>query len=749
MMEQNDFFTLGKAPDNDWSINCSYVSGHHARIRKSLKGLEIEDLGSTNHTYVNGTRVESCTLRVGDSVFLSRHWELDWGYAALKKWIDEPLKVVVQDSEQHQGVSWEYDLENTSRTVVRIGRSQGNDLLIEHPRVSREHAVLRKQDGFWVIEDLGSTNGTFVDGKRIRKATVSPERIVQIAGLPVQLFPCSAAAARRGITGGEAEICLKNLCFTVPDGKGRKTILNDITLNIQPGEFVGLIGPAGSGKTTLMLQVNGYNRPSKGEVRINGIKLHDNMQAFQGFVGYVPQDDIIHRDLTVEGSLGYSAELRLPNHSRAERMKEVDRVIRDLGLDEARKVLIGMPEKKGISGGQRKKVNLAQELITQPSVFLLDEPCSGLDPQSDYEVMALLRNLCNSGKTVLLTTHNITQRNFQLLDKVIVLAKGGHLAYYGPASEAAGYFEVQTPEKIFSVLKTRDSEYWVRKYSESSLGCRLESDTHDRNRSDLIEPKAPGRNLLSQLGTLCRRFAEIKWRNTQQRLLLLLQAPVISALFGLVFGSSKAMEMFHSATPLFLLVISSVWLGASNATREIVSEKAIFQRERKVFLGVGNYIASKLLVFAGLSAVQSLLLLAFCYRSCEIGAGFLGVYLILFLVGISSTCMGLLVSALSNTEASATSLIPIILIPQVVLGGMIIKLHDMGEEVKVIAGTMLSRWGFEAVIIMEEKAGQMPEATLTGAFGFDPGNLPVGVFMIALWAFFYLALTHVLLKGRR
>ena len=725
-----EIFTVGKAEDNDLVIDDPHVSRHHCRFLRSGYLVLLEDLNSTNGTYVNGERVDRVCVTTADTVLLSGCFTIDWSNPQLRQWMGSQLSMQdnLKANSSHENV---YDLNGYGKNAVTLGRSSTCDITLDNPRISRLHATATKDsDGYWVLKD-SSTNGTFVDGVRITEKKLQPDSIVSLAGLPVQLSSAAASLQSDYMSTGDACIELQNVSFTVQDGNSRKTILRNISLNIRPGEFVGLIGPSGSGKTTLMLLMNGYNNPSSGRIRVNNIDLVKNRESFRGFMGYVPQDDIIHRELTVESSLMYNAKLRLPDLDDMECRRQVYKVISDLDLKEAKNVIVGTPEKKGISGGQRKRVNLAQELITEPSVLFLDEPCSGLDPKSENDVMKMLQSLSRRGKTTLITTHGITERNFSILDKLIVIGKGGILAYYGPATDATKYFGVESPEDIFEALEKTGADAWNEHYCNSQYYHHsIQSDTNG-DTSELTVPKPKQHGKLRQLFLLCQRYAEIKWRDKMLTAILMAQAPFI----GLIILMATSSNTTQHSTWCFLLVISALWLGVSNAAREIVSERAIFKRESKVFLDVKTYLASKFIVLAIFEAVQCLMLLAISYKACNLGASFVSIYLVLILISISATALGLLVSSYSSTEAQAMALVPLFLIPQVILGGALIGLDGF---LRVPAAAMLSRWGWEALFLMELEAGKLGGVA---SIANDPllrdGNIPVDYLMIVVWMIVY------------
>ncbi|MCX7835591.1 MAG: FHA domain-containing protein [bacterium] len=760
--------TIGRNPDNDLVLQHPMVSNHHAILHKTLRGLLLEDVGSSNGTFHNHQRLTPKTptpIQLGDVIMFANQVALDWKHPILIQWINLPYEELLPQKSPFQSRSvFTFDIVQGKKTHYTIGRDNTNDIVITHPRVSRKHAEVFQSEGQWVLRDLQSTNGTFVDGKRITESVITPQNQIVLAGNLVQLFAVKEAPQlleQERIKSGRATIEVKNLSLTVTNQGHSKTLLQDITLAVGPSEFVGLIGPSGAGKTTLMLAINGELQPSEGNVYINGINLHKNLEIFKGLLGYVPQDDIIHRELTVEGSLNYAIRLRYPDLNSDERKQLLEKTLKELDLTASRNVPIGTPEKKGISGGQRKRVNLAQELVADPLVMFLDEPCSGLDPKSDADVMKLLRKLADSGITVVLTTHNITEKNFRYLDKIIVMAEGGMLAYYGPANQVCNYFEVSEPEQIFEKLKTQKSSYWKEKYKTSTFFQTYvhqplqQWSQYKQTPSGVVAPTPKKTDDSKQVEVLIERNFEVKFRDTLLTAILLFQAPIIGLLIALVFSGVEASptKPFPMVTPLFLLVISAIWFGASNAARELVGERAIYQRERKVFLTVGTYLFSKVFTLSILNLIQCILLLAITYGSCDLSGNWLGLLGVLFLVSLCGTALGLLISAISSTVAAAMAFIPIMLIPQVVLGGLMVTLNEMNGLVKVLAAAMPSRWGFEAVMAIADRAVepiQTAQATssLTETFGLKSGNLWLDIGALVIWLVVYLEITLKLLKKK-
>jgi ABC-type multidrug transport system ATPase subunit/pSer/pThr/pTyr-binding forkhead associated (FHA) protein len=694
--------SIGRASDNDLRINAPEVSSHHAALVMTNEGLLIEDLGSTNGTFVDGRRIASSPVTRGQEILFSQTISLDWNEGVVSEW----LKTAQASSVTRLGSStggiykgWSFQVPDSGSTELTIGRQGDCEFVISHPRISRVHAVLRRNaDGSWIIEDKGSSNGTFVDGKRVSTAPLTPASKIVLGGIPVRIDLGIGKPLQEAVEPeGEANISLRDLTVAVPDGDSTRIILNRISLDIKPGRFIGLIGPSGSGKTTLLMAMNAYIQPAMGSVTINGINVHEERDLLRGLIGYVPQDDIVHRELTVGRCLGYNARLRLPpDLTEEERNQEVDMVVESLGLERTVDTLIGSPEKKGISGGQRKRVNLAQELLTRPSILFLDEPCSGLDPKSEHEVMKLLRGLCDSGKTVILTTHNPSLRNLALLDDLIVMARGGRLAYSGPAQAAAGYFGADYPEEIFEILETDSPESWESRF-RGKIPAPSGSAVSSVQPGMAEAASAKKTSFSRKLVILCSRYAETRWNDRIQTIIPISVPLLIGVILTVI---NEQMQIRPSqATIFFMMVVSASLFGVLNSAREIVSERAIFKRESLVFLDTGSYVLSKSIILGLLCLIQCAILLGICMATCGLDGDFFGHLLGLFLVSLASIQMGLFLSCLASTEATAMMFVPAMIIPQVVLGGSVFVFGHMKDAIKAVCGLVASRWGFEAAMI--------------------------------------------------
>jgi ABC-type multidrug transport system ATPase subunit len=617
--------------------------------------------------------------------------------------------------------------------------------------VSWRHAQLSRRGSQLVLEDLKSTNGTYVNGKRIQGAVNVKAGDVLALGSYMFTLTAGGALEKRDFRNN-VTVEASGVVVEVP----KRRLLENVSLTIFPGEFVGLMGPSGAGKTTLMNVLNGYTPPSEGEVYLNGQSLYGNYAQFSIYLGYVPQDDIIHRDLTVYQALYYTARLRLPaDYSESEITNRIDQVLKQLGLEATRNVLIGSPEKKGISGGQRKRVNLAMELLTDPLVLFLDEPTSGLSSEDALMVMKLLRGLADQGKTILLTIHQPSLEAYRQMNNLVLVGKdkgsaeSGRLVYYGPAyPEAIEFFNPNgvpdlkpghdpLPDEVFRgyqppeddnrrlKLKTKD---WAARYRQSPyyrdyVDSRAGKQPPGGGR---IGTQKPRRALeIAQWWTLVRRCITIKLKDTVNTGILMAQAPIVAILVVMVYGKiDPGVDDFGKwakasgslSTAIFLMCLAALWFGCSNAAREIVGEWAIYHRERMINLKIPSYVFSKFAVLGLQCFIQCLILLGIVYWGCGLQGPKISMFTIIYLASLVGVGLGLTVSSLAKTNEIAIAMLPIILLPMVILGGTMQKVHEMSAPIWALTQLAPSRWAFEGVLVLEAgKQPQAPSASMTAS----------------------------------
>ena len=420
--------------------------------------------------------------------------------------------------------------------TITIGRQQDNMLVLNHPQVSSHHARLdRLQNGYRII-DLGSTNGVYVNARRVSNQMLNPNDEIRIGPFKITYTGTQLTQHDESNSVRIDALSLKKV------GNHRVVLLNDISLAIPPRKFVALVGGSGAGKSTLMDALNGLRPAQQGVVYYNGQDYYKHLAAFSTQLGYVPQDDIIHRDLTVERALYYAAKLRLPSDFTEAQIKQrINEVLEDVDMTPKRKLLVSK-----LSGGQRKRVSIALELLANPSVFFLDEPTSGLDPGLDRKMMYLLRKLADKGHTIVLVTH--ATNNINICDYVCFLAQGGRLAFFGPPNDAKKYFEKTDFAEIYTTLEPTETDKEVparaeadfkksayyQQYVVEPLG---QSPAARRGIEVTVQANAnpPKRgNPWKQFMLLSMRYIELLKNDKINLSILLLQAPIIAVILFLL-----------------------------------------------------------------------------------------------------------------------------------------------------------------------------------------------------------------------
>ena len=756
---------IGRDPEGEIVIDvaAAVVSRRHAEIRKDGEHFSITDQKSFNGTLVNGQRITGAvTLFDGDQIQLGvggpelrlidpahpapAHRAVQPGSPSPSQQLipsafgqiaaianretivatgsSTSRPAAAPDASQPQLLA---RLSFDNRRQLSVGRAADNDLRLDGLQISNHHARFARENGSVAVEDAGSTNGVYVNGERITgKRPIQLSDVIQIGPFVLQ------ADAHQGVavydTRSKTRIDCINIVKIVSNRSGGGTIklLDDVGLTIQPNEFVGLLGPSGAGKSTLMDSLNGMRPATSGYVLINNLDLYRHLDSLKQSIGYVPQDDIIHRELTVYRTLYYVARLRLSADVSG---REIDQIVNEVmdvtGLSERRDVPVGQ-----LSGGQRKRVSIAVELITKPSVIFLDEPTSGLDPATEEKIMKLFRQIAESGRTVVLTTH--AMENVKLFDKIVVLMRG-KLVFYGGPQEALAHIKAESFKDLYDKLEAPVDEQIAAmpplppnasKSQKQAFKLRREqiaeqvaddwkkkfqsTETYRRN---VVEPlsvlprdgraAAPPKRRTSpvdavrQWGTLTRRYMEVLSRDKFNLLILFGQAPIIAFLTYLVVDAKSSRDF-----PYFMLALVSVWFGTSVSSREIIRERAVYTRERMVNLRLFPYVASKLFVLALIVFFQCALLFAsikfFHYVGLMNVPGWaipqLAIILIASLVGIA---LGLFVSAIVKTSEMATSLVPLILIPQILFSGLVGV--PTGISTKVIGTLMPATWAFDGL----------------------------------------------------
>jgi ABC-type multidrug transport system ATPase subunit len=476
---------------------------------------------------------------------------------------------------------------------------------------------------------------------------------------------------------------------------------------IEPGEFVVIFGGSGSGKSTLLDALNGRRPASSGRVLYNGVDLYNAFDMFRASIGYVPQQDIVHRRLKVRRALEYTARLRLPpDTSEQEIATYVEEVLQNVRLQDKADLIIDTPAP--LSGGQLKRVSLASELVAKPGILFLDEVTSGLDAGTDRQMMQTFAELADGGKTVACVTHSL--ENIADTADLVVLLHRGRLAYFGPPGGVCGHFRIKRLSDIYELLETRPPEQWAAEFKASPryqqyITGRLSSAAQMPAVAATPRPRLAGAGktqghgggFFTQTKILTRRYIDLILGDKRNLAILLLQAPLIGAVIGTVFsaeGELPARAVAQSQVS-FMLVLSAIWFGCLNSAREFVKELPVYLRERSVNLGLAPYMLSKLAPLAAICLVQCALLLAVVSGLLDLPGSFGARLLLLSCAAFGATAMGLAISAFVDSNDKAIAMVPILLIPQVVLSNAIVRLD--GATLWAAKLSMISFWGYDAM----------------------------------------------------
>jgi len=632
-----------------------------------------------------------------------------------------------------------------------VGRGTGAHLVLNRPEISRCHARLVSVGTDTLLEDLGSANGTFVEGRRLqpgRPMRLTPGERVQFGPVEMQFLgdrlvpvleptPPPDGDDREELVSGEqgAHCCeyrteaqtreirvdVRGLCQEVKRRGHSLPLLQDVQFTAFPRELVAIVGASGAGKSTLIKALNGMWPAERGEVLYGGKPFYADPDAFRANIGYVPQEDIVHQELSVERVLQYAGELRLPADTPAEaRQALIDATLAELGLEHRRDARVST-----LSGGERKRVNIAVELLTRPSLLLLDEPTSGLDPGLERRVVALLRRLTGEGRTILFVTH--ATESIAQCDQVLFLSSGGRVAFFGPPQSALEFFGVEAfPEAYLKLAGVEEGEAdWPERFRTSPYYTEYVMRRQERPPElPRLEPEPrvcvpqvvnPGSSGLRQLGTLARRYLDVIRGDARNLAILLLQAPFIAAILSFLYKPNtftNDMSTTPGAAPpvkdapelLFLIVIAALWFGTINAAREISKERPIFLRERLAGIRIWPYLLSKLAVLATLCVVQGVLLLGIIGARVELttdGGTWWLILATLVLTSLVATLQGLLLSGMAGSSDQAVSLVPLVLLPQVIFSGMLIGLSDLGP-LRAVSNLMPGRWAYGGLAALTE-----------------------------------------------
>ncbi len=698
--------TIGSTAEADLVVPAAFLAPVHARIVPRDGTWMIESLAAAGQVLVRGDTVRSAAMTSGDVFRLA---DRIGNFVTLK--VPASIKKAPREGALRAalpGPDGSYLIGSAPRCHVRL----------DHPLIQARHvAVRRDSSGALWLEDRGTAAGTYLNGQRLRGRQRAE------AGDILQVGPYSARIGRSALEPLEqvrgVDIRVHDAQVDAPSARnGRvRTLLDHVSLRLAPASMTAVAGPSGAGKTTLMRLLSGQLPAATGSVSYNWVDLVECRQAYAALMGYVPQEDIVHADLTVDEALGYQARLRLGRGpAPSTRDARVEHVLTLMGLLEQRYQLV-----KTLSGGQRKRVSIACELLNEPQILFLDEPTSGLDPGLDKRMMLLLRLLADQGRTVVLTTHAIA--HVDVCDTLVLVGPGGHVIYADAPEAALDWFGVQALGDVFSLVDSPDAARQAARrvlLAQASNGSGPGPAMTGRRQTGMTSAVAAvpvarpegglggarpplgstawRRAVADQAGIFAGRYVRLIRRDRAALAFSLLQGVAVALLTALAVPKPFSWAVAGNA-PMFVFGCAAVWFGMIGAVRELVKEKAIWRRE---FLAGGDmpaYLASKVAVLGALAAFQALTLTVVASWTLGLPYGgpmgdpFVTVFLSLWFAILSGMALGLLVSAASASADRAMSLVPYLLITQLVLCGVLFRLGAM----TFLSWIMPARWSVSAL----------------------------------------------------
>jgi len=684
-------YRLGRDPSSDIVFDDPRVSWQHAVLRLDQGEWVLADAGSKNGIFTGPRQVSllritgDCVVRLADSQ-------------------DGPEVSCRLSRPDHPdgagtGSQLRVDLHPTSvrqiaGSLVRIGRAPENDVVVTDLGVSRYHAELRRVAARqFEIVDVGSHNGTFVNGQRISAMAVTDADLI---GIGPATFRLVDGELREFIDEGDVSLVAQDLTVRLPDGR---VLLDHVSFPVGERRLVAIIGPSGAGKSTLLGALTGMRPADEGTVSYDGRDLYQHYAELRHRIGYVPQMNIWHVQLSALRALRYAAELRFPSDtSSAERAHRVDEVLGELGL-------AGDSRTRGgaLSGGQQKRVNVALELLTKPSLLFLDEPTSGVDPDLDKAIMELLAGLAHAGRTVIVVTHSVA--HLDMCDDLLVLSPGGRLAYYGPPAEGLAYFGEQDWADVFKSFRSELDRDWAGQFRDS-MAFRVHKEQRPPASAvaSAARPPAP-RSRAAQLAILCRRYLAVIASDRNYLAVL----GILPVALGLLLRAVPAPQGLtgHANTDaeslLLVLAIGACLAGTASSVRELVAERAIFVRERAAGLSTGAYVWSKLLILGVLSSAQAIVIAAIglagrpmpAHSAFLTSAPLAEIMLAVGLLAVASMTIGLVISAAVSSAEKTMPLLVLASMVQIILSGGVIALPGKAGLAQ-LAWITPSRWGFGA-----------------------------------------------------
>jgi ABC-type multidrug transport system ATPase subunit len=645
------------------------------------------------------------------------------------------------------------------RAGITVGRqAMPGQVVFDHPAISRRHAAFELRPEGVLLRDLGSTNGTYVNGARVIGVT----RLNR--GDRIDIGPFQLAFDGNGLQSstrsGNSELAAYNVSKDVMAGGKRGAslrLLHGVTLKIRPRSLVCIMGASGSGKSTLMNILAGRSNASDGSVELNGQDLHENFSALKQDVAFVPQQDVLHEQLTLRQALDYAAQLRLPpDTTAAQRRETVEAAARSVDLLERLDTRIS-----ALSGGQKKRASLASEILNRPSLLFLDEVTSGLDESTDWEIMRLLRRLAEEGMTIVAVTHTLANVE-EFCHEVICMGRGGYMTFAGSPADALAFFDVRRLGELFNRMEEGGPERWRDKFaSRPGVTASLGKPASRAGRGQIAhihEPRAAMvARITRQFFILTDRNRRLLFNDRRTLNMAAVQSVLIGGLMGYAFGAfGDGWQKVSSENALLMLMgFLAIWLGCNGASKDIVGELVIYRRERDINLSTAAFVASKYVV-TGVFALVQLVVATLMVRifAEAVPGGFFGQLLPLLAGCAAGTAIGLVISACSDTRDQATTIVPLALVPQLILAGVLVpKLPWLADVLAKLA--VSGYWLTETMkSIFIAVSGPVPVLDAKTGMSIAMTSQPtlLGMFMLLLHTAAFLGIAYsvtLVRNGRR
>lgn len=688
---------IGRDPRMEVTIDNPRISREHAHLSWD-HGWELVDPGSMNGMFVEGRQVRRVPI-VGTVVV--RLGDRDDG-PTLRISVGEPAPphshtqellgqlTSIRAAVPH--VTFRHHHRTIPPGAVLVGRAPDNDIVVPDVLASRKHALIHNGPSGLELEDLGSVNGTFVSGARVSHATLHEGDVVTIGNADFTVQD-DRLVRRQAVTPTADGLRVHGVSFTLAGGR---QLLEDVSFIAWPGSLTAVIGPSGAGKTTVAKIISGSDSPTEGVVEFEGRSVHDEYQVLRSRIGLVPQDDVVHRQLTIRQALGFAAELRLPpDTGKADRERVIADVLAELQLTEHADTRVDR-----LSGGQRKRASVALELLTGPSLLILDEPTSGLDPALDRQIMATLRRLADSGRVVLVITHSLSY--LEMCDQVLLLAPGGKTAYVGPPAELGSAMGSTDWAAIFARVASEPDEVFAEHRARSAAIGHPPRVTP----RPLGTPAHTSRR--KQLSTVARRQLRLILADRGYLIFLSLLPFVLGGLTIMVPGKygfgmpGPDAEPGELSTMVLLLILGACFMGFSLTIRDLVGERMIYYRERAAGLRSAAYLTAKVVVFGAAAILQSLVMVLVVLvgkgtpgPGSLIPSGSVELVVDIALTAVACVMVGLALSALARSHEQVMPMLVVAVMVQLVMsGGLFPVAGRVGLE--QVSWLFAARWGYAA-----------------------------------------------------